>query len=182
MEELFDKPILDQMYWFRKEDFEQYIYDKNKEIQEIEGRICDNAEALLQFFNGLIQDEKLQEKFKELLQNYELSFSNEVDFWYLSYYKLGMNDMHKLKREFNPNDETTAKGETFIDYMDGELDEHLQDKIGYDTPAYKAYKAKNREINKKYPRVIQVFEDSTPILLNQKVSNFLGSVHCTSLL
>lgn len=98
MEELFDKPILDQMYWFRKEDFEQYIYDKNKEIQEIEGRICDNAEALLQFFNGLIQDEKLQEKFKELLQNYELSFSNEVDFWYLSYYKLGMNDMHKLKR------------------------------------------------------------------------------------
>ena len=80
MEELFNKPILDQMYWFRKEDFEQYIYDKNKEIQEIEGKVCDNAEALLQFFNGLIQDEKLQEKFKELLQNYELSFSDEVDF------------------------------------------------------------------------------------------------------
>ena len=53
MEELFNKPILDQMYWFRKEDFEQYIYDKNKEIQEIEGKICDNAEELLQFFNGL---------------------------------------------------------------------------------------------------------------------------------
>ena len=80
MEELFNKPILDQMYWFRKEDFEQYIYDKNKEIQEIEGKICDNAEELLQFFNGLIQDEKLQEKFKKLLQNYELSFSDEVDF------------------------------------------------------------------------------------------------------
>ena len=92
MEELFNKPILDQMYWFRKEDFEQYIYDKNKEIQEIEGKICDNAEALLQFFNGLIQDEKLQEKFKELLQNYELSYSNEVDFWSLGYYKLGMNE------------------------------------------------------------------------------------------
>ena len=85
MEELFNKPILDQMYWFRKEDFEQYIYDKNKEI---EGKICDNAEELLQFFNGLIQDEKLQEKFKKLLQNYELSFSDEVDFWSLKYYKL----------------------------------------------------------------------------------------------
>ena len=174
MEELFNKPIIDQMYWFRKEDFEQYIYDKNKEIQEIEGKVCDNAEALLQFFNGLIQDEKLQEKFKELLQNYELSFSDEVDFWSLKYYKLGMNDMHKLKREFNPNNnETIAKGETFLDYMDGELDEYLQDKIGYDTPTYKAYKAKNREINEKYPRVIEVFEDSTPILLNQEEMNAL---------
>ena len=85
-----------------------------------------------------------------------------------------MNDMHKLKREFNPNNnETIAKGETFLDYMDGELDEYLQDKIGYDTPTYKAYKAKNREINEKYPRVIEVFEDSTPILLNQEEMNAL---------
>ena len=52
-----------------------------------------------------------------------VTFSDEVDFWSLKYYKLGMNDMHKLKREFNPNNnETIAKGETFLDYMDGDRD------------------------------------------------------------
>ena len=55
--------------------------------------------------------------------------------------------MHKLKQEFNPNNETITKGETFLDHIDGELDEYLQDKIGYDTPAHKAYKAKNRDYN-----------------------------------
>ena len=41
MEELFNKPILDQMYEFRKEDFEQSIYDNNAEIKEIEnGEKC----------------------------------------------------------------------------------------------------------------------------------------------
>lgn len=58
MEELFNKPILDQMYWFRKEDFEQYIYDKNKEIQEIEGKVCDNAE--------FPQEQELKDKQRKL--------------------------------------------------------------------------------------------------------------------
>ena len=40
MEELFNKPILDQMYWFRKEDFEQYIYDKNKLDVDIFWTMC----------------------------------------------------------------------------------------------------------------------------------------------
>ena len=40
MEELFNKPILDQMYWFRKEDFEQYIYDKTKRFRKLKGRFA----------------------------------------------------------------------------------------------------------------------------------------------
>ena len=39
MKELFNKPILDQMYEFRKEDFEQTIYDNNAEIKEIESKV-----------------------------------------------------------------------------------------------------------------------------------------------
>ena len=33
MESIFNKPILDQMYEFRMEDFEQEIYKKNDEIR-----------------------------------------------------------------------------------------------------------------------------------------------------
>ena len=171
---LFEMPILEQMYHFRKEDFEQAIYDNKKIIREIEGKVCDNSEILVQFFNGLIEDKKSQEIFKELLQDYILSYSNEIDFWCLEYYKLGMNDMHKLKYELNPNNnKTITKGKTFFDYMDGELADYLQNKIDYNIPAYKEYKAKNREIYRKYPKVIEVFEDSMPVILNQEEMNAL---------
>ena len=36
MKEIFNKPILEQLYELRKEDFEQEIYDKDKKIQDIE--------------------------------------------------------------------------------------------------------------------------------------------------
>ena len=171
---LFEMPILEQMYHFRKEDFEQAIYDNKKIIREIEGKVCDNSEILVQFFNGLIEDKKSQERFKELLQDYILSYSNEIDFWCLEYYKLGINDMHKLKYELNPNNnKTITKGETFFDYMDGELADYLQNKIDHNIPAYKEYKAKNREIYRKYPKVIEVFEDSMPVILNQEEMNAL---------
>ena len=82
--------------------------------------------------------------------------------------------MHKLKYELNPNNnKTITKGKTFFDYMDGELADYLQNKIDYNTPAYKEYKAKNREIYKKYPKVIEVFEDSMPVILNQEEMNAL---------
>ena len=168
----FEMPILEQMYHFRKEDFEQAIYDNKKVIREIEGKVCDNSETLVQFFDGLIQNKKSQEIFKELLQDYILSYSNEIDFWCLEYYKLGMNDMHKLKYELNPNNnKTITKCEKFFDYMDGELADYLQNKIDYNTPVYKEYKAKNREIYRKYPKVIEVFEDSMPVILIQEEMN-----------
>ena len=37
MENIFNEPILDQMYEFRMEDFEQAVYKKNDEIKKIEG-------------------------------------------------------------------------------------------------------------------------------------------------
>ena len=35
MDELFNKPILDQMYEFRKEYFEQKIYNENENVKKI---------------------------------------------------------------------------------------------------------------------------------------------------
>ena len=100
-DKFFEMPILEQMYHFRKEDFEQAIYDNKKIIREIEGKVCDNSEILVEFFNGLIQDKKSQERFKELLQDYILSYSNEIDFWCLvlilsfKYIKTALNYRNK---------------------------------------------------------------------------------------
>ena len=43
-----------------------------------------------------------------------------------------------------------------------------QSKINYNTEIYKEYKSKCRELEEKYPRVLKVYEDSTPIVLNQE--------------
>ncbi len=46
MENIFNEPILDQMYEFRMEDFEQAVYKKNDEIKKIEGNICDLGDKI----------------------------------------------------------------------------------------------------------------------------------------
>ena len=39
MENIFEMPILEQMYYFRREDIEQTIYEKESEIRNIEDKI-----------------------------------------------------------------------------------------------------------------------------------------------
>ena len=49
MENIFNKPILEQLFEFRKEEFEQTIYDKQDEIKEIEGEVCDIGDEFMAF-------------------------------------------------------------------------------------------------------------------------------------
>ena len=56
MEKIFDKPILEQMYLFRKEDFEQTTYDNNKEIQEIESEVYNINEKLIILLKEVISN------------------------------------------------------------------------------------------------------------------------------
>lgn len=168
MENVFDKPILEQMYLFRKEDFEQTTYDNNKEIQEIESEVYNVNEKLIILLKEVISNEEDFKKVKNKLQEYELKFSKEVDFWSKAYYMLGMNDMHKLKNELKAGSKTITKGDTFLDCTDADFYEYIQSKINYNTEIYKEYKSKCRELEEKYPRVLKVYEDSTPIVLNQE--------------
>ena len=55
MENIFDMPILEQMYSFRKEDIEQTIYDNNKEIHEIEEKVYGTSEEIISFVKKLIK-------------------------------------------------------------------------------------------------------------------------------
>ena len=168
MENIFDMPILEQMYSFRKEDIEQTIYDNNKEIREIEEKVYGTSEEIISFVKKLIKNEDDLKKLEEMMRKYELDFSDEVYFWSKAYYKLGMNDMYKLKCELKNENSDIKKGKTFLDYIDGELDEYMQESLIYKTKNYQAYKDKLKVIAEKYPRVLKVHEDSTPIVLTEE--------------
>lgn len=168
MENIFDKPILEQMYYFRKEEFEQEIYDKDEEIRNIEGNVCDIATELSEFLKKFIPNEKDYKKACDMIRKHELALSDVTWYWTRQYYKLGMNDMNKFNVELKGGSSKINKGDTFLDYTDGELDEYIQTKINFNSETYKQYKAKCRELELNYPRVLKVFEDSVPIVLNEE--------------
>ena len=168
MENIFDMPILEQMFYFRKEDIEQTIFEKESEIRDIEDKVYEYNEKLIAVLKEVIPNKEDFEKVEKMIQDYDLEFSGEVDFWSKAYYKLGMNDMYKLKCELKNENSDIKKGKTFLDYIDGELDEYMQEKLLYKTENYQAYKDKLKVIAEKYPRVLKVHEDSTPIVLTEE--------------
>lgn len=168
MENIFDMPILEQMFYFRKEDIEQTIYEKESKIRDIEDKVYEYNEKLIAVLKEVIPNKEDFEKVEKMIQDYDLEFSGEVDFWSKAYYKLGMNDMYKLKCELKNENSDIKKGKTFLDYIDGELDEYMQENLIYKTKNYQAYKDKLKIIAEKYPRVLKVHEDSTPIVLTKE--------------
>ncbi len=168
MENILNIPVLEQMYSYRKEYIEQSIYEKDEEIRKIEENIYTHNQELITLLQEFIPNEKQLEMIGKKLQEYELELSKDVDFWSKAYYKLGMNDIYKLKCELKNENIDIKKGDTFLDYVHGELDEYMQDKLIYKTENYQAYKEKLKVIAEKYPRVLKVYEDSTPIVLNQE--------------
>lgn len=168
MENFFNKPILDQLYEFRKEDFEQAVYDEQNEIREIEGAICDVGDEFSSFLKKVIPNNEDYQQAFNFIRKYELAFGKEIEFWSRTYYKLGINDMNKLKGELKGNNKVIMKGKTFLDYTDAELSEYLQNHIDFNSELYQRYKAKCRELEEKYPRALKVFEDSEPIVLNEE--------------
>lgn len=168
MENIFDMPILEQMFYFRKEDIDQTIYENESEIRDIEDKVYEYNEKLIAVLKEIIPNKKDFEKVEEMIQNYDLEFSGEVDFWSKAYYKLGMNDMYKLKCELKNENSDIKKGKTFLDYIDGELDEYMQENLIYKTKSYQSYKDKLKVIAEKYPRVLKVHEDFTPIVLTEE--------------
>lgn len=168
MENIFDMPILEQMFYFRKEDIDQTIYEKESEIRDIEDKVYEYNEKLIAVLKEVIPNKEDFEKVEKMIQDYDLEFSGEVDFWSKAYYKLGINDMYKLKCELKNENSDIKKGKTFLDYIDGELDEYMQENLIYKTKNYQAYKDKLKIIAEKYPRVLKVHEDSTPIVLTKE--------------
>ena len=68
MENIFDMPILEQMFYFRKEDINQTIYEKESEIRDIENKVYEYNEKLIAVLKEVIPNKKDFEKVEEMIQ------------------------------------------------------------------------------------------------------------------
>ena len=104
MKKLFEEPVLDQMYEFRKDDFEQTVYEENKEIKDIELNILEKAENFIEYLKEVIPNSKNAEKAVDMFENYQLKYVDSMDFWCKTYFKLGMIEREEIKKEFFKHD------------------------------------------------------------------------------
>lgn len=171
MEDLFNKPILDQMYYLRKEDFEKNVYKQNKEIQEIEQKIGELSKKFTAFLKKSIPNQKEFEEALNIFNVYELEYSSEIEFWGRTYFKLGMTDRAKIRNEFFENNAKINENDTFLNCEYNELPEWIEEqkrKYILGTKEYKKLQKEYAEIREKYPNVIEVFECLNPIELNKE--------------
>lgn len=170
MEELFNKPILEQMYEFRKKEFEQNVYDKNEEIRSIQNKKCEIGKAFTEFLKEVITDEKNYNKLLKMFNDYEQESDNELELWGKAYFKLGMIDRVKIRNEFFAEKIELNDKDTFINYESDELAEWIEvqkSKYIFGTEEYKKLVKQYKEISEKYPKVMEVFEDFKPIVLDK---------------
>ena len=100
MKQIFNKSILEQLYTFRKEDFEQDVYNNNREVKELELKMTELSENFVSYLKKVISNEDDLNKVLKLFRNYESESSKETDFWGLIYFKMGVNDGIKMSNEF----------------------------------------------------------------------------------
>lgn len=123
MDEFFDKPIIEQMFTSRREDYEQSFFDNDKEVKDIDKNIVAKENDIDNFFKLFVKDEEKIKELNMLIIKCEIAMSDERDYWSLKYYKQGMIDMYKLLKEIGAisttqnikEDNQTEKDSDFID-------------------------------------------------------------------
>ena len=170
MEDLLNKPILNQMYEYRKEDFEKSVYDSEKEIRDIESNVCDLEQELINFLEKVIQNKKDYDTAIEIFKKYDNTYSKQIEFWGCAYFKLGMIDREKIRNEFFEKKMQLEETDTLLDSYNDDLSEYIEEqkrKYTFETKEYKELRKKYSEIAEKYPNAVEVFEDMKPIELNK---------------
>ena len=170
MEELLNKPILNQMYEYRKEDFEKSVYDSEKEIRDIESNVCDLEQELINFLEKVIQNKKDYDTAIEIFKKYDNTYSKQIEYWGCAYFKLGMIDREKIRNEFFEKKMQLEETDTLLDSYNDDLSEYIEEqkrKYTFETKEYKELRKKYSEIAEKYPNAVEVFEDMKPIELNK---------------
>lgn len=171
MEDLFNKPILDQMYEFRKEFFEQKLYDENPDVKKIEHELCDIFDELDNYLKKIIKNEKDYNKVSELIKKYDFKQCDILDLWNCIYFKLGITERDELRKAFISNKLDNDKDETYFNSIFNDMNEWLEEqkrKYTFGTKEYKELQKRYNDISEKYPNVIEVYEDLKPIALNKE--------------
>lgn len=98
MEELFNRPILDQLYDSISDDFETMLLKK----KNLDGKFTESLkveEELIYLIKKLVKDEEILDQITNKLNKFELAIDNETDLLCKHYYKLGIVDSKKILME-----------------------------------------------------------------------------------
>lgn len=171
MKQIFNKSILEQLYAFRKEDFEEDVYNNNSEVKELELKMTELSENFVSYLKKVISNEDELNEVLKLFRNYESELSKETDFWGLFYYKFGVNDGIKISNELLSSKDNKRKDSTFLNYENNNFSEWLEEqkrKYSFETLEYKELQNRYNKISERYPNATEVFEDFKLIELNKK--------------
>ena len=80
MKEIFNKPILEQLYELRKEDFEQEIYDKDKKIQDIEMTGYQLNEEIISLIRKFCKDKKALQLLERKIQEFSFNLFDQITY------------------------------------------------------------------------------------------------------
>jgi len=158
MEDLFNVPILEELYDSRCENFETYIMKKSNDSQMKLSKITDNFEEVLK----IIPTEK-KKMINDLL---EKSYKDMLDFstyWGKQYYKLGILDGKRLKTELKENKKIIEYDESFINDYSSDFDDFFE-----------RYKRKELRKDGRYREIlskISKLKDKNPNILNYLENN-----------
>lgn len=180
MDEILNKPLLEQLYYFRKESFEKLIHDNNKEIRDIERKSFNYAEELTEFLKKVIAAKKDYENAEKIFMNYDYENLKQIEFWSCIYYKLGMCKSEKLGKELLKKGIEVEDENTFLNYKFNEFTEWIEDqkaKYIFKTKEYKELQSKYDFISEQYPKAALVLEDLKPIELNKEEMKALVQLH-----
>lgn len=98
MEELIEDCVLDDLFETRTDGFQGVFLRENGKAEEIiEAEEVENE--LVDMIKELVQDEEIQEQILEKLEEFTDSKIEESCFWNKEYYKFGVRDGVRLKKE-----------------------------------------------------------------------------------
>ena len=102
MEEIFNSPLIEELYEARSEEFEDRVVkilaEEEREIIDKKGRIESKLEIKMMEILKLIPEEN-KEKMRNLFDSFERIYHRESEVWRKTYYKFGVLDGYKLKNE-----------------------------------------------------------------------------------
>lgn len=168
MKELFKKPIFEQLYDFRKEDFEQSTYEKDSELRKIENNVLEKEDTMTEYLKELISKENYS-KIISMLRDIELAYGSQLEYWMHTYYNLGISDVINIRKTFEQlKEKEDYKEQTFIDFSDADFNDYISRKSDFTSEQFKKLRKKYRQLGEKYPNIILVHEDLKPITLNKE--------------
>lgn len=181
MDEFFEKPIIEQMYSSRREEYEQSIMDSNDETRKTEGKLLEQEEIINKFLSKFIKSNEDMMNYNKLIQKYDSYWLDIQEFWNKQYYKQGMIDFYKLMIEIgviaDKNESKKKKLDDFLNYSSDDIVNYIYSDEEFKGKEMKELQTQYKAIGEKYPRILEVYEDNKPVQLTNEEMEQLIKLH-----